>query len=186
MMSNFKLYFFSILSIAIMSSCNFGSNEEPSKQANASEEPEDLDNNSELEKAPDFSVETIDGRTVSLEKSIEEKKPTVVYFTASWCPMCARNWPAISEVYPEYKDKLNFIAVSIDPTDDEQVMSKLAQEKGIKFPVAAGNPQLMLDFGIDSQATTVGVNKEGYIEFQKNKTVLSADEYRKLFEQLLD
>lgn len=185
-MSNFKSIFFSFLTMMIMSSCNFGSNEDPTKEANASEEPENFDKNSELEKAPDFTVETIDGRTVSLERSMKENRPTVVYFTASWCPMCAKNWPAISEVYPEYKNKLNFVAVSIDPTDDKKVMSKLAGEKGFEFPVAAGNPQLMLDFGVESQATTVGINEEGYVEFQKDKTVLTADEYRSLFEKLLN
>lgn len=180
-----KKFSFSILSILFLSSCNFGNNE-PKADSSSSNDLRETEYAEELKKAPNFTVETIDGNTVSLEQSIEENKPTVIYFTASWYPMCAQNWPAISEVYPEYKDRLNFVSVSIDPTDDKQVMSKLAKEKGFEFPVAAGNPQLMLDFGVDAQATTVGVNEEGYIEFQKNKTVLSADEYRRLFEQLLN
>lgn len=180
-----KNFSFSLPFILLLSSCNFG-NTEPKTDSSSSNELRETISAKELNKAPNFTVETIDGSIVSLEESIQENKPTVVYFTASWCPMCAQNWPAISEVYPEYKDKLNFVAVSIDPTDDKQVMSKLAQEKGFEFPVAAGNPQLMLDFGVKSQATTVGVNEEGYIEFQKNKTVLSAEEYRNLFEQLLN
>lgn len=52
---------------------------------------------------------------------MEENKPLVVYFTASWCPDCAKNWPAISEVYPEYKDKLVFGAIGIDPTDNRLI-----------------------------------------------------------------
>ncbi len=184
-MTNLLKISFSAVLMLVLSSCNFGSNE-PKSDTFSSNEIQDVETAEELKKAPDFRVETIDGNTVSLEKSMKENKPTVVYFTASWCPMCAQNWPAISEVYPEYKDRLNFVSVSIDPTDDKQVMSKLAREKGFEFPVAAGNPQLMLDFGVESQATTVGVNEEGYIEFQKNKTVLSADEYRSLFEQLLN
>lgn len=184
-MTYFKNLSFSTIFILLLSSCNFG-NSEPKTDSFTSSELQNIETAEDLKKAPDFTIETIDGNTVSLEKSIEENKPTVVYFTASWCPMCAQNWPAISEVYPEYKDRLNFVSVSIDPTDDEKVMSKLAREKGFEFPVAAGNPQLMLDFGVDAQATTVGVNEEGYIEFQKNKAVLSADEYRSLFEQLLN
>jgi len=138
-----------------------------------------------VKKAPNFEVTTIKGDTVSLQKSLEEKKPMVVYFTASWCPICAKNWPVLSKVYPEYKEKLNFIAIGIDPTDTREVMTKLAKEKGFTFPLTWGHPQIMIDFGVESQATTVGINREGNIVFQKNKTALSEEEYRKLFDQLI-
>lgn len=141
---------------------------------------------SDLEKAPDFEVTTIDGETISLQSSLEEDKPVVVYFTASWCPICAQNWPALSEVYPDYEDKLTLVAIGIDPTDDEQTMRELSEEKGFTFPVTRGIPQIMLDFGVDSQATTVGVNKDGFIEFRRNKMALSANEYRELFDQLIN
>ncbi len=139
-----------------------------------------------LEEAPDFEVTTVSGETISLKESMENGKPVVVYFTASWCPICAKNWPALSEVYPEYEDRLNLVAVGIDPTDDEEVMRNLSEEEGFTFPVTKGMPQVMLDFGVDSQATTVGINRDGQIEFRKNKVALSADEYRTLFDELLN
>jgi len=141
---------------------------------------------SQMKKAPDFKVTTISGEEVSLQKSLENNKPMVVYFTASWCPICAKNWPVLSEVYPEYKDKLNLIAIGIDPTDTKEVMTKLAEEKNFTYPTTWGHPNIMVDFGVESQATTVGINREGYIAFQKNKTALSADEYRSLFDELVN
>lgn len=142
--------------------------------------------NTQMEKAPDFTVTTISGEEVSLKKSLENNKPMVVYFTASWCPICAKNWPVLSEVYPEYKDKLNLVAIGIDPTDTKEVMTKLAKEKNFTYPTTWGHPDIMIDFGVESQATTVGINREGYIAFQKNKTALSADEYRSLFDELVN
>ena len=141
--------------------------------------------NTEVEKAPDFEVTTISGESISLEKSLQNDKPVVLYFTASWCPVCAKNWPSLSEVYPQYKDKLTLVAVGIDPTDDEETMRALAEEKGFTFPVTRGLPNVMLDYGVDSQATTVGVNRAGNIVFRKNKMALSADEYRELFDSLV-
>jgi len=140
----------------------------------------------ELRKAPDFEVTTISGDTVSLQQSMEDGEPLVIYFTASWCPICAKNWPVLSEVYPEYEDRLNFVAIGIDPTDTEDVMRDLAEEKGFTFPTTWGHPQIMVDFGVESQATTVGINRDGMIAFQKNKTALSADEYRQLFDELVN
>lgn len=141
--------------------------------------------NSDLEKAPAFEVTTLEGNTVSLEKSLEENKPMVVYFTASWCPTCAKNWPVFSEIYPEYKDELNFISISIDPTDTKEVISNLVEEEGITYPSTWGHPNIMIDFGVKAQATTVGINRDGYIEFIKSNTALSKEEYQALFNQLV-
>jgi peroxiredoxin len=136
------------------------------------------------EKAPNFTIETVDNQIVSLKKSMKEEKPSVIYFTASWCPMCAKNWPTLSDAYEKYKDKVNIVAISIDPTDDATVMRDLSKERDIKFPVAAGDSQLMVDFGVDAQATTVGIDKNGNIAFKK-RAVLSSDEFQKLFDSLL-
>lgn len=137
-------------------------------------------------KAPDFEVTTIDGQTISLRKSLEMDKPVVVYFTASWCPTCAKNWPALSEVYPEFQDRLTLVAISIDPTDTEEVMTALAQEKGFTFPSTAGNPQIMLDFGVKNQATTVGVDRDGNIAFTRAYQAVTAEDYRMLFTELVN
>jgi peroxiredoxin len=157
-----------------------------SERTESSENQSSTQNHSELEKAPDFEVTTIDGETISLEQSMEEDKPMIVYFTASWCPICAKNWPALSKLYPEYKDRLNLVAIGIDPTDDEQVMRELSEEEGFTFPITKGQPDIMMDFGVESQATTVGINRDGTIAFQKNKTALSEKEYRDLFDELLN
>ncbi len=121
-----------------------------------------------------------------MKQSLEDGKPVVIYFTASWCPTCARNWPALSEVYPEYEDKLTLVAISIDPTDTEEVIRKLAEERGFTFPSTAGKPEIMINFGVSGQATTVGVDLAGNIAFIKPGQALSSNEYRELFAGLLN
>lgn len=170
-MSRFNLPLF-FVSLLFMSSC---SGNTPNTQTEFAD----------TENAPRFEVTTIAGETISLEQSLEDNKPLVIYFTASWCPLCAQNWPALSEVYPEYKDHLTLVAIGIDPTDDTETMLALAEKEGFTFPVTRGLPEIMLDYGVESQATTVGVSRDGEIAFRKNKMVLSADEYRELFDQLV-
>lgn len=175
--SNILVFLISIFLIA--SACS-------SEKSNSAEEQTTSDNRTEQRKAPNFEVSTVEGDTVSLQKSMNENKPLVVYFTASWCPICAKNWPVLSKLYPEYKDRLNLVAIGIDPTDDEEVMRELSKEEGFTFPVTRGEPDIMRAFGVQSQATTVGVNTDGTIAFQKNKTALSEEEYRELFDQLVN
>jgi peroxiredoxin len=117
--------------------------------------------------APDFSLTTTTGEKVSLDGYLKSGKPTLVYFTASWCPVCAKNWPSINTVYKEYKDKVNFLAVSIDPTDTNDVLIKLAKKHDLVFPMVSGQPKLMVDFGVRGQATTIIVNKKGEIKFME-------------------
>jgi peroxiredoxin len=183
MFKSIKIITLTLMSFLLFSACNFGNSKSSEKQEKTGTQEA---KNSNLEKAPQFEVTTIDNQKISLEQSLANNKPIIIYFTASWCPMCAQNWPAIAEVYPEYKDRVNFVAISIDPTDDNEVMTKLAKEKNLNFPLVKRTPQVMLDFGVESQATTVGVNEDGYVEFQKDKSVLTANEYRDLFEQLLN
>lgn len=183
MFKSIKMITLTLMSFLLFSACNFGNSKSSEKQEKTTAQE---DKNSNLERAPQFEVTTIDNQKISLEQSLADNKPIIIYFTASWCPMCAQNWSAIAEVYPEYKDRVNFVAISIDTTDDNEVMTKLAKEKNLDFPLVKGTPQVMLDFGVESQATTVGVNTDGYVEFQKDKSVLTADEYRDLFEQLLN
>jgi hypothetical protein len=78
------------------------------------------------------------------------------------------------------------VAIGIDPTDDTETMQMLSDEKGFTFPVTRGIPDIMLEYGVDSQATTVGVNRDGEIAFRRNKMALSAQEYRELFDGLVN
>jgi len=137
-----------------------------------------------LAKAPDFTATTITGETVSSEAFFSSGKPTVVYFMASWCPSCAKNWPSLNTIYTEYNDKVNIVAISIDPTDTQEVLAKVAREKNLLFPIVPGNPRIMIDFGVKEQATTVGVDADGNIRFIKSG-VFSVEEYRSMIESLL-
>ena len=176
----FLLIITTLFATLIFSACSSDQNQ--SSRADSEQQQQQT----ELDRAPDFEVTTIDGEIISLSQSLEEGKPVVVYFTASWCPTCARNWPALSEVYPEFDDKLTLVAISIDPTDTEDVIRKLSVERGFTFPSTAGKPEIMINFGVLGQATTVGVDKEGNIAFKKPGEALTADEFRELFAGLID
>ncbi|MDZ7771741.1 MAG: TlpA disulfide reductase family protein [Balneolaceae bacterium] len=168
-----------VLSLTFAAGCSQGDTNQSGGESAESGE-------SQQRMAPDFSVTTIQGNTVSLEETMAENKPMVVYFTASWCPICAKNWPVLSEVYPDYQDRLDFIAIGIDPTDTREVMTELAREENFTFPLTWGHPDIMLDFGVQAQATTVGISREGRVVFQRNKTALSEQQYRDLFDRLVN
>jgi thiol-disulfide isomerase/thioredoxin len=48
-----------------------------------------------------------------------DKKPTLVFIYASWCPYCRQQFPIITGLQAEYGEKLNVVATSIDRTEGE-------------------------------------------------------------------
>ncbi len=65
------------------------------------------------ESAPDFSLTTENGRTVSLNNF--GGKVLLLNFWASWCPPCVEETPSLSELAREFGPKgLVVLAVSVD------------------------------------------------------------------------
>lgn len=139
----------------------------------------------EPEMAPDFSATTLSGEEVSMQGYLAEEKPTIIYFTASWCPVCAKNWPGLEQAYQTHGDQVNFLSISIDPTDTAEVLEPLAEENNLTYPMVEGNPDLMRAFGVSSQATTIGINPDGSIAFMHSMKAFSVEEYDELVSSLL-
>lgn len=61
--------------------------------------------------APDITVTAMDGTEVKL--SSLRGKTVFVNFWATWCGPCMQEMPEMNKIYPDYKDKIEFFAVSL-------------------------------------------------------------------------
>ncbi|HOQ32873.1 MAG TPA: redoxin family protein [Candidatus Hydrogenedens sp.] len=85
------------------------------------------------QKAPDFTLSTLDGKKVSL-KDFKGKKVVVLDFWAIWCPPCRRAMPIVQEVSNELKDKdVVFLAVNVD--EDKAKVPDFVKNAGITLTV---------------------------------------------------
>jgi len=81
--------------------------------------------------APDFSVRTITGDTVTLASL--RGKPIVLNFAASWCGPCEVEAPVLEKMYEKYKDRVNFFGLAVkDQLEDQKTF---AQRHGLQFPI---------------------------------------------------
>lgn len=133
--------------------------------------------------APTFAGRTTGGEQVSLDSYLSNDKGVVIYFMASWCPVCAKNWEALNEVLPEYEDRVHFIAISVDPSDTQPVMEKLAAERGFLFATMPGSPEIATAYGVQKQTAKFAIDSEGNI-VARHDGALSADEWRAFFEKV--
>lgn len=68
-------------------------------------------------KAPDFTLEDINGNTITM--STVKGKIKIIDFWASWCGPCRLNNPALKKLYDKYHEKgLEIIGVSLDTKRD--------------------------------------------------------------------
>lgn len=91
------------------------------------------------EKAKLSDVALFDGSKFD-PKSVEGK-PTLIYFWASWCPICYSEMPQIEKHYQTFKDKgFNVLAINFrDKRVDAERM--LERVKPISFPVGVINEE---------------------------------------------
>ena len=94
--------------------------------------------------APDFSLESATGETVSL--SDLRGQPVLVNLWASWCGPCRAEMPAMERVYERYQDQ-GFVILAVNATNQDSHAAALAfyEELGLNYPLL---------FDVDGAAST--------------------------------
>ena len=98
--------------------------------------------------APDFTLQTINGKIVSLNEFMG--KVIILNFWATWCFPCRMEIPDFNELYKKYSDKgLEILGISISDTKDQLV--NFLKAYTIDYPVLYGNQidmqKIIMDYG---------------------------------------
>lgn len=120
------------------------------------------------QKAPDFSLKDLTGRTVKL--SDYKGKVVLINFWATWCPPCKVEIPDLVKVYDTYKKK-GFVILAISLDDDPGkvvppfvVDFKKDKKVSINYPMLVGDEAVNDAFGgIRGIPTTFLIDRKGVI-----------------------
>ena len=135
---------------------------------------------------PDFSITTIDGKQYKLSQFKDDNKPVLLYFWASWCPFCKQDFSNVKSVYPKYADKVTFLAIDLDLSENTQLIQKYKEEKridGIDF--AAGAESILSDYAIKYTTTKYAIGRNGLILY-KGSGVFNEQQWETLFNALVN
>lgn len=116
------------------------------------------------EAAPSLDLHDLKGAPHKL--SDFRGKPVVLNFWATWCVPCAAEMPLLSEMQERYKDKVLFIAASIDDEDVKpEIESFIKKHKGDALTVMTGaSLDSLTDFKLKQvMPGTVFIDAEGNI-----------------------
>jgi cytochrome c biogenesis protein CcmG, thiol:disulfide interchange protein DsbE len=112
-----------------------------------------------------FSLDTVDGDQFSFS-DLKGEKHLLIAFWATWCEPCKTELKKLSEMYPEYSEKVEFIAVSTDTEESLDKVSMFVVENSLPFPVLidpSGNTVSTMIPGGETVPYTILVSKEGEV-----------------------
>lgn len=83
--------------------------------------------------APDFTLETLDGKMVHLKDF--RGKPILIHFWATWCKPCKDELPTIQKLHEELGgDVVQILTINIDRWNKDRV-EEFKNEFGLHFPI---------------------------------------------------
>ena len=112
----------------------------------------------------DFTVTDPDGNVIKLSEALAEHKMVMLNFWFADCTYCVEEFPFVEEVYQEYGELMEIIALNPYPTDTDADVVDMGTQLGLSFPMAkcdiafnAGN------FGSGGYPTSVFVDRYGMV-----------------------
>lgn len=114
-------------------------------------------------KAPDFTLQTLEGQTVTL--SSLRGKAVLINLWASWCPPCKSEMPAFEQVYKDYKDQgFEILAVNATNQDTLSNARDFVAQNQLTFPILVDSEgKVSQIYQLRSLPTSFFVDKNGVI-----------------------
>ena len=111
--------------------------------------------------APDFTLTTTDGETVTLSEL--RGKPVLLNFWATWCPPCRAEMPHIQSAFEEYEEA-GLLILAVDQQESRAEVLAFAQAFGLTFPLALDTTgQVGMTYLARALPTSYFIDREGII-----------------------
>jgi peroxiredoxin len=112
--------------------------------------------------APDFTLETLDGKTVHL--SDFKGKGVLLNFWATWCQPCKIEMPWFAELQKQYGPQgLQIVGVAMDDASPKEI-GEFAHDLGVNYPILVGKEEVGTAYGgVQFLPATFYIGRDGKI-----------------------
>ena len=132
----------------------------------------------------DFTVTDSRGNTLTLSQLLQQKEMVVLNFWYINCPFCIKEFPAMSEVYGAYKDRVEIVA--LNPYDTvANIRQFQADNASLTFPMASCPTSWVQTFALRGFPTTVVIDREGIIRKMHMGALQKTSDWESLFQTYL-
>ena len=116
-------------------------------------------------RAPDFTLQTLNGETVRLSDLVG--RPVVISYWATWCIPCQQELPILEQLFREFQPQgLMVVTVNAIEQDTREEVQAMVGEKSMTLPVLLDQGNLFAStYGALFFPTTIFVDASGVIRF---------------------
>ena len=119
----------------------------------------------------DFTVMAADGKEIKLSDVLKKKDLVVLNFWYTTCSWCLEEFPLMNEVYADYKDNVEIIA--LNPMEDNTAVKPFQEQYQLTFPMASCPSSWANTFGVSGYPTSVFIDRYGVICLVESGAVTS-------------
>ncbi|MEI6822571.1 MAG: TlpA disulfide reductase family protein [Bacteroidota bacterium] len=122
-----------------------------------------------VKKLPSIVIKTVDGKTINTSDLINNGKPFIITFWATWCKPCQKELTAINEVYDDWQKEtgVKIIVVSIDDARSSANVLPLINGKGWTYQFLLDvNSEFKRAMNVNNIPHTFIINGNGEIVWQ--------------------
>jgi thiol-disulfide isomerase/thioredoxin len=118
------------------------------------------------------TIEDLDGRPVALGQIIG-KKPVLIEFWATWCPLCAALFPRMEAAHARFGDQVEFVVVAVAVNQSQAGIKRHLARHPMPFRILwDGNGRAVRAFQAPSTSYVVVLDSAGKVAY----TGLGADQ----------
>jgi len=116
---------------------------------------------SQLEAAPDFSLQALDGRTVRL--SDYRGQVVLLNIWATWCPPCRDEMPDLEAYYRQHQED-GFVVLAVNSQEGAETVATFLEDYDFTFPVLLDPDGVVVrDYGALGLPTSFFIDREGML-----------------------
>lgn len=120
-----------------------------------------LELNKNLSKAPDFTLNDINGKPFTLSK--QRGKYLVLDFWGSWCIWCIRGIPDMKKYYEKYNDKMEIIGMDCRDTEEKWKEAVKKYELPWKHVYVSKDSKVLENYKITGFPTKIVLTPDGKV-----------------------
>ena len=112
--------------------------------------------------APDFALQSLDGRTIHL--SDYKGKAVLLNFWATWCEPCKIEMPWFEELQRSYGSQgLQVLGIAMDDASPQDI-GKFAKDLGVDYPILIGKENVGDNYGgVQFLPATFYIDRDGKV-----------------------
>jgi cytochrome c biogenesis protein CcmG/thiol:disulfide interchange protein DsbE len=119
------------------------------------------------EKALDFTLQTHDGKSLTLSK-LQGKRGAVLVFFATWCPYCMAEVPEIKRFVEATRDK-NVLVYGVNLQQDRRTVEKFIESDAINYRILLDTDSAVArKYGVTGIPHVIGIDAAGVVRHRSH------------------